>query len=272
MHGSSRGVRSPVPHATVRRLRQTPAQGRGLQGDGGADVIESAACAGPDGEGIMNPLCAKAKNDKTGLGSACVRPVCALMLVLLPARAWLCWRMLAPLCVLALLPRLLSSLCMYAHVCMHAPNALLRRSSLHMPRVLETNAGADPEGEEGMQEDEGEDGTKRKRGGAKKWTSEKQRRRAMGDDLEKKNLKGWEQAPDDSGLVSLVRVSCACALCVWSLLCVCALAGACACHRLDFCACGRACGLACACASGCAGDVAGCTERPSALAAWCGCL
>jgi hypothetical protein len=31
-------------------------------------------------------------------------------------------------------------------------------------------------------------------------TSEKQRRRAMGDDLDKK--KGWEQAPDDSGLVS----------------------------------------------------------------------
>ena len=95
-----------------------------------------------------------------------------------------------------------------------------------MPRVLETNAGADPEGEEGMQEDEGEDGTKRKRGGAKKWTSEKQRRRAMGDDLEKKNLKGWEQAPDDSGLVSLVRVRpCRCLrvspsrfLCLWSRL------------------------------------------------------
>jgi hypothetical protein len=32
-------------------------------------------------------------------------------------------------------------------------------------------AGADPEEEGGFQEDEGEDGIKRKRGGAKKWTS-----------------------------------------------------------------------------------------------------
>ena len=66
------------------------------------------------------------------------------------------------------------------------------------------NAGADPEEEGGFQEDEGDDGIKRKRGGAKKWTSEKQRRRAMGDDLDKK--KGWEQAPDDSGLVSFLFI------------------------------------------------------------------
>ena len=59
--------------------------------------------------------------------------------------------------------------------------------------------GADPEVEEGMQEDEEDRGDgKRKRGGAKKWTSEKQRRRAMGDDLGKK--KGWE-ANDEGGLV-----------------------------------------------------------------------
>ena len=78
---------------------------------------------GPEGEGIMNPLVARQKNDKAGLG-------------------------------------------------------------------------ADPEVEEGMHEDEGDEAVKRKRGGAKKWTSEKQRKRAMGDDLDKK--KGWE-APGVSG-------------------------------------------------------------------------
>ena len=41
---------------------------------------------------------------------------------------------------------------------------------------------------------------KRKRGGAKKWTSDKQKQRAMGDNLDKK--KGWE-AKDESGLVYL---------------------------------------------------------------------
>ena len=87
---------------------------------------------GPGGEGIMNPLVAKAKNDKTGLG-------------------------------------------------------------------------ADPEGQAGMEEEEGEGAGKRKRGGAKKWTSEKQRLRAEETDhLTKK--KGWE-ATDDSGIVATMNSS-----------------------------------------------------------------
>ena len=114
------------------------------------------------------------------------------------------------------------------------------------PHALAENAGADPEGEEGMQEDEGEDGIKRKRGGAKKWTSEKQRRRAMGDDLDKK--KGWEQPPDDSGLVSLVLVRpCPASASVSLRLGVGVCLGRC--RPPSF----RACGRACACTSGCAG-------------------
>jgi hypothetical protein len=61
---------------------------------------------------------------------------------------------------------------------------------------------------------------KRKRGGAKKWTSEKQKQRAMGDNLDKK--KGWE-AKDESGLVCVrerERDACVC-VCV----CVCPRAG-----------------------------------------------
>ena len=68
-----------------------------------------------------------------------------------------------------------------------------------------TGLGADPDGEAGMEEEEGEGAGKRKRGGAKKWTSEKQRLRAEETDhLTKK--KGWE-ATDESGIVATMNSS-----------------------------------------------------------------
>ena len=70
--------------------------------------------------------------------------------------------------------------------------------------IVSTYQAASGAGQAGMEE-EGEGAGKRKRGGAKKWTSEKQRLRAEETDhLTKK--KGWE-ATDDSGIVATMNSS-----------------------------------------------------------------
>jgi hypothetical protein len=118
----------------------------------------------------MNPLCAKAKNDKTGLGTACGDPRVAIPVCLYAADS-LCASCVPTLFALVH-PRgpVHGCACVRVRTRMHA-HARTLTVLMYLALHMMCTAGADPEEEGGFQEDEGEDGIKRKRGGAKKWTS-----------------------------------------------------------------------------------------------------